>query len=97
MTRDEFEVPIDLKHAIENAASSLSGANAVALHPTDRWHDCPECGERLNVQSIVHDDAALLAVEYSYLDPDCRARWVWEVETDELHYRGEANVKRWGE
>lgn len=66
MTDDESEVPLDLKHTIEDADSERSAA-AIELHPPENRHDCPEWGKRLHVQPIVHANDELIAVEYSWL------------------------------
>lgn len=89
----ESEVPLDLKTVIENAGGEGGGLGTMmGLHPPDEWHDCPNCGERLHGQSVIHADDELVAVKYSC---DCLARWVWERSTDELHYNGEMEVVSW--
>lgn len=89
MTDRESEVPLDLQHALDNVEDGGRGL-LFDIHPPEEWHDCPECGERLHAQSVIHDGPDdILAVKYSC---KCLALWVWEAETDELHYRGEAEV-----
>jgi hypothetical protein len=87
----DAEGPLDLRHAIKNATDGGSGLWLDIYLPT-AWHDCPDCGTRLSGLSLVHTNDDVLAVTYACLHDDCFARWVWETQTDELHYRGEAEV-----
>jgi hypothetical protein len=91
MTNRESAVPLDLHHAMQNADDDGSGF-WFDLHPPTDWHDCPECGTRLYGQSLYHTNDDILAVTYSCTNDDCLALWVWEKQTDELHYRGKAEV-----
>lgn len=89
MDREDSEVPLNLQHAIENAESDGEWS-AMDLHPPSEWHDCPNCGRRLHVQSVIHDEKSnLIAVEYSC---KCLSLWTWEPNTDELYYRGESEL-----
>jgi hypothetical protein len=91
MADDESEVPLDLQDAIENAEDG-GGGLWLDIHPPTDWHDCPECGTRLYGQSLFHANGDILAVTYSCTNDDCLTLWVWEQATDELYYRGEAEV-----
>ncbi len=89
MTREDSEVPLDLKHAIADAETD-SRRRAMDIHPPSEWHDCPNCGRRLHGQSVIHDENGdLIAVEYSC---ECLSLWTWEPDTDELYYRGESEL-----
>ncbi len=89
MIDGESEVSLDLNRSIK--ADSERSVAAIELYPPEPRHDCPECGKRLHVQSIVHTNDELIAVEYSCLRA-YQTQWGWEQATDEIHYRGKMNV-----
>jgi hypothetical protein len=96
MTDRDSEVPLDLQDAMQTATDDGSGF-WLDLHPPTDWHDCPDCGTRLSGLSLFHTNDDVLAVTYACLHDDCFARWIWEKQTDELYYRGKAEVVAIGE
>lgn len=84
----ESEVPIELKHALDDAPSEMSLTKPVEIFPRDQWPDCPDCGVQLDLSSITTDSTeAVLAAVMLCRNHDETARvYVYEDSTGNVYF-----------
>lgn len=78
------DVPIDLRHKLNDAPQEQNWGKLVDLMPPETAPDCPDCGERLDVVSVATDAKGDLAAARLLCRPDLQ-NYIYEADTGELY------------